>query len=482
MTEPNADLRMLKGRFIGLIQLKFAVFAASLAAVLISCASTSCYAQSGSRGAGGGAGAPSAPTKPKFRDHIHSQAGIAQRREKGDAIVVGVDIVGNQNISDHEILQGLQTRQGRFYSSETVLADIRRLNDMGSFEDVSFKEQKSPDGKGIFVRFIVRERAVIQRVVFHGNHGLNDRELSGRAGLSAGDPLSEFSIESARRRMLDYYHEEGFNQAAVTTATQGKTRPGDVIFRINEGPLERIWKISVEGNTVLSEARLEKIIKSRDPLLGVIWHVGNAADLDRINEDVNVLASTYHNLGYLTATVGRRLHYHEDGKWLDVTYVVNEGPRFTVNSIQIVGNRFVTTRSLLARLKLKRGDTFDGTALRKDIGELTYGYGELGFIYAEVEPQTVMREERNVVDLVYKIEEGDRWKIRGIRVNIEGEPHLMRETTMLNLIELREGDFVNRSELEKGKRRLGGSQLLESDPQVAEPADIIVEPVEQEGR
>ena len=133
MTEPNADLRMLKGRFIGLIQLKFAVFAASLAAVLISCASTSCYAQSGSRGAGGGAGAPSAPTKPKFRDHIHSQAGIAQRREKGDAIVVGVDIVGNQNISDHEILQGLQTRQGRFYSSETVLADIRRLNDMGSF-------------------------------------------------------------------------------------------------------------------------------------------------------------------------------------------------------------------------------------------------------------------------------------------------------------------------------------------------------------
>lgn len=184
----------------------------------------------------------------------------------------------------------------------------------------------------------------------------------------------------------------------------------------------------------------------------------------------------------MTATVGRRLHYHEDGKWLDVTYVVNEGPRFTVNSIQIVGNRFVTTRSLLARLKLKRGDTFDGTALRKDIGELTYGYGELGFIYAEVEPQTVMREERNVVDLVYKIEEGDRWKIRGIRVNIEGEPHLMRETTMLNLIELREGDFVNRSELEKGKRRLGGSQLLESDPQVAEPADIIVEPVEEEGR
>ena len=73
--------------------------------------------------------------------------------------------------------------------------------------------------------------------------------------------------------------------------------------------------------------------------------------------------------------------------------------------------------------------------MRRDIGELTYGYGELGFIYAEVEPQTVMRDEANEVDLIYKISEGDRWRIGEIKVSIEGEPHLMRDTTMLNLID-----------------------------------------------
>ena len=184
-------------------------------------------------------------------------------------------------------------------------------------------------------------------------------------------------------------------------------------------------------------------------------------------------------MGYLTATVGRRLQYDESGKWLDITFVVNEGPRFKINNIQIAGNRFVSERSLRQRLKLKPGDTFDGTKMRQDVGELTYGYGELGFLYAEVSPQTVMRVEKNVVDLIYKIEEGDLWKVDQIRVNIEGEPHLMRETTMLNMLGLREGDVIDRRELEVARRRYGASPLLESNPQVANPPDIVVEPVKE---
>ncbi len=116
-----------------------------------------------------------------------------------------------------------------------------------------------------------------------------------------------------------------------------------------------------------------------------------------------MLAAYYHNLGFLTATVGRRIKYDDTGKWITVTYVVNEGNRFKVNDVQIIGNQFITEESLRERLELKPGDMFDGTILRRDVGELVYGYGELGFIYAEVEPKTVMRDEANVVDLVYDV-------------------------------------------------------------------------------
>lgn len=431
-------------------------------------------------GGGGGGGGPSAPgpeQKPKFREHVHSREGLALRREKGDAIVKSVRVTGNKTVGTHRILQELETRKDRFYDYETVLGDVRRLNDMGSFDHVTFKVNPQPEGMDVI--YYVHERPAITKVQFLYNRALNERELRGRAGVSPGDPLSEFSIESARRRLLDYYREEGFNQVAITTIMGTEEAPGAVMFRINEGPKERIADINIIGSTIVSEARLKKVISSRGPMGGILNYIGNSADLSKIDQDVDILASYYHNLGFLTATVGRRIEYDDTGKWITVTFVINEGERFRVNDVQIVGNKFITAESIRKRLELKPGDMFDGTLLRRDVGEIVYGFGELGFIYAEVEPQTVMRDEANVVDLVYQITEGDRWKVGEIRVNIEGEPHLMRETTMLNLVDLREGDWIDRRTLELNRRRIERSQLLETNPQIADPPDIKVVPREE---
>jgi len=249
-----------------------------------------------------------------------------------------------------------------------------------------------------------------------------------------------------------------------------------VLVAFPEAPREfRLGLVEI----IQDEQRHTRMHAERASMLGVAHYLMNKADINQINRDVDILASTYHNLGYLTATVGRRITYDETGKWLTVTFVINEGQRFKINRIQIVGNQFVLEDSLRDRLELKPGDMFDGTLMKRDVGEIVYGYGELGFIYAEVKPQTVMRDEENTVDLVYQISEGDRWKIGQIRVNIEGEPHLMRETVMLNMLDLREGDYINRRLLEVGRRRILNSQLLETNPQVADPPDIIVEPIEE---
>ena len=456
-----------------------ALFSTFLVVAFLIGISSPAHAQFGGGGApGGGGGPPGDPggpaEKPKFRDFIHDRGGINVHREKGDAIVAAVEIRGNRRISDHRILQELRTRPARFYDHDTVLSDIHRLTDMGVFEHVTFTVK--PVEGGMKVTFLLTERPVITSVVYHGNQGINERELGGRAGLAANDPLSEFSIESARRRLVDFYREEGFNQATVESTMGTSDAPGDIVFRINEGPKERISKVRILGSSIVTEARLKKIVTSRGPFAGIYPYASNKADLNKIDKDVDVLAAYYHNLGFLTATVGRRLEYDRTGKWLSVTFVVNEGPRFRVNEIQIIGNEFIEEESLRNRLELKPGDMYDGTLQRRDVGELTYGYGELGFIYAEVAPQTVIRDEDNVVDLVYKISEGDRWRVGEIRVNIDGEPDLMRETTMLNLIDLREGSFINRRTLETNRSRLERSSLLETNPQVADPPDIKVIP------
>ncbi|MEM9588526.1 MAG: POTRA domain-containing protein [Planctomycetota bacterium] len=459
-----------------------------LATTLLAVICVPAAAQFGSPGMGGGGqpgGGPQpqgTPDKPKFRDVIHQDRGFAVNRESGDAIVAGVRVKGNRSVETHTIMQQLKTKSGRFYDVETVFADIRRLTDLRKFDNVTY--EAIPSEKGMFVTFIVRERPIVSELYFHGAQHMNRTELQGRAGIGPGDPISEFAIENARRRLIDYYREEGFNQVSIKTEVGakkvdvdgGQEDPFAVVFRINEGPLERIEAIHVEGSTVVSEARLKKIISSRGSPLGVVHYLGNVASIDKINADVDALAAYYHNLGYLTATVGRRIEYDRSGKWMTVTFVVNEGPQFTINEVRIIGNRYVETDTLMQRLELQAGQPFNGTKLRRDVGEMTYGYGELGFIYAEIEPQTVMRDEANIVDLVYKIDEGDRWKIGEIKVNIEGDPHLMKEQTILNMLSLRPGDLIDRRDLEIARRRLSGSNLLEVNPAIADPPDITVVP------
>ncbi len=454
------------------------VLLVSLFFVLPAFVGSACHAQMGGGGGGaGGQGGPAGPPeKPAFRDFINERGGVKARRETGDKVVADVVVSGNSSVTTEKIFQQLQTRKDRFYDYETVLADIRRLNDMGAFEHVTYRLQEGPEG--MLVRFEVRERPTISKVVFHGNRALNDRELKGRAGINAGDPMSEFSVESARRRLVDYYMEEGFNQVAVKTVPGLGADSNAVIFRINEGHKERIADVRVEGGTIVNQARLEKIVKSRGPMAGILRHINNTADLTKIDEDVKVLESYYHNLGYLTATVGRRIEYDDSGKWMTVTFVVNEGERYKVNEVRILGNQYIQTASLANLLQLKSGDMFDGTLMRADIGELTYAYGSFGFIYAEIEPQTVMRDEANLVDLVYTISEGDRWRIRNINVNIDGEPHLMKDTTLLNQIDLVEGEYIDRRTLELNQRRLERQSLLEVNPAVADPPDIKVVPVD----
>jgi outer membrane protein insertion porin family len=106
-----------------------------------------------------------------------------------------------------------------------------------------------------------------------------------------------------------------------------------------------------------------------------------------------------------------------------------------------------------------------------------YGYGSLGFIYADVETKlSMVAGEDNKVDVIFQIEEGDRWKIGRILAQIEGEPHLIQETYLLNQIDLVEGQYFDRRKLETNRRRLTNLQVFENNPSIADPPDIKVVP------
>jgi len=90
-----------------------------------------------------------------------------------------------------------------------------------------------------------------------------------------------------------------------------------------------------------------------------------------------------------------------------------------------------------------------------------------------VQPETRFLEESHQLDLVYKIEEGDRYKVGRINVKIGGDNPHTRRTAVLNRLSLRTGDIASTKKLRDSERRLKASQMLASNPAQGQVPKIV---------
>ena len=264
--------------------------------VIFMAAQLCCAAAIGQMGGGppGGGGAP-ALEKPKFYERVLEEGGPRLQTEDSGQMVIDVKIEGLRVVPEDRVYSRLQTRVDRNYSRETVMEDVRRLYGMEYFESVRHQVEERPEG--VVVTYIVRERPLISEVVYFGNRAMNERELKGHAGLEPGSPLNDQSIESARRRLVDFYQETGFGDVVIQTTKGLPNSPRAVVFRINEGELMRIAEVRVLGSEFVEEARLKKIVSARGGFFGIPRYWGNSASTRLFDEDVQRLKLYYRNLG-----------------------------------------------------------------------------------------------------------------------------------------------------------------------------------------
>ena len=200
---------------------------------------------------------------------------------------------------------------------------------------------------------------------------------------------------------------------------------------------------------------------------------GGYVDRRKIDEDVHRLTSYYRSLGYMVARVGRSMAFTDDNRWLNMTFVIDEGPRFKIRDINFEGNALFGDKQLEPLLNLKKGQYFDLSAMQTDVVALIDAYGALGFILADIQPSPRTLEKSPEIDLVYNISEGNRYRVGRINVKIAGEnPHTQR-TVALNRIDLRPGDIVDIRKIRDSERRLRASGLFLNDVQKGVKPKIV---------
>ena len=436
------------------------------------CIVASVHAQSGSRG---GPGFGQTPEFRQDKDAQRRHATVPYFGPQTDESVTEVKIVGNSLTSKKRVLSMIKTRVGRLYDPEQVQTDVRELVGSGLFRDV--RTYRRDTKGGVSITFEVFERPVVAHVRFLGNEKVKDKSLAKEAGVKAGDPLNRFTIEEGRRRIEQYYLDRGFGRATVSIVEGIKPGELGVAFRIHEGPKQRVRDVDFIGNTFVSDGRLKTRIESKP---GILWLFGGKVNYDQVDEDVDRLYAYYRSYGYFRCRIGRKLAFDDENEWLRLTFVIDEGPRYTVRNVILNGNEKHASDTLVSQLGLRQGQFFNLAQMQRDLSTMRDVYGGEGHIFADVGAEPKFDEHPGEIDLVYNIDEGDQYRVGRILVNIDGDETHTRRTVVLNRLSFRPGDVVDVREIRASERRLASSQLFLHNPAQGISPKIAVKPPEND--
>jgi outer membrane protein insertion porin family len=387
-------------------------------------------------------------------------------------LVVDVIIQGTRD--QEKALRQIRTKKEYEYDAVQLQADIRRLMTSQQYRNV--KTYLRNVQEGVVVIFELVDRPKINAIEFLGNRGFADKKLLKTVGMKVGEPLNVYEVEEGRRKLEELYHTKGYPKAVIGIVEGDRPNDQQVIYSISEGYLLRISSVSFEGNSFSADGVLKTKIESKPGYLWVLF--GGKFDRTKLDADVEKLTAYYRDFGFFRARVGRQLEMDESGKWVKIKFIVDEGPRYNVRNVSVIGNQTMRTDPLLEALDLKNGKPYNRMEMDKDLQLLRDLYGSQGRIFADVNAEPRFLEQPGQIDLVYKIQEGEPFRVGEINVHIAGEfPHT-RRNVVLNRLSLRPGDLIDIREIRNSERRLKASQLFETEQTGGDPPKIVVRPPE----
>ncbi len=310
-------------------------------------------------------------------------ADVAIRRE-GDALVVNVvenpvinriAFEGNQRIDDEELEREISLRPRVIYTRSKVQNDVQRILTLyrrsGRFAATVDPKVIRLDQNRIDLVFEISEgeRTEVSRIRFVGNHEFSDsrlrevvrtRETHWYTFFSSDDTYDPDRLTLDRELLRRFYLSEGYADFNVVSAVAELTpdrKSFFITFTVEEGPRYEIGDVGIEvGLKGVEKEALQDVVEMESG----DWY--SSAEVDKT---VDNLVNRVGELGQPFVEVKPRVNRDRENKTIDVTFLVNEGPRIFVERIDIVGNVRTEDNVIRREFRLVEGDAFNASRLRR---------------------------------------------------------------------------------------------------------------------
>lgn len=365
-----------------------------------------------------------------------------------DVLVDSVAIQGNQRIEDAAILGNVTLTPGDPLTTRATQDQIRRIYDMGFFDDVQVQTETT--AKGVAVIFVVQEKPFVVGIVFDGNDALSDDKLKEVITLKNQVFLDQQAIKLSAEKIRAEYEKSGYHKVRVVPIIQELQQSRNrVTFFIQEGVRAKIDSIHFAGATVFSKKDLLGVMANREwtPILSLITDAG-ILHKEELSNDIERIKEFYSNRGYLDVQVGApAIELSDDKENVNLTFRISEGNPYTVQTVRYEGNTVFEDEALARFSYIRPDDVFQRTAVREEITRVTDMYGAEGYSFAEVTPNLAPNAETLTTEITFTIKEGSLIRVREIHItgNDKTRDNVIRRELRVDEQEVLDSAAVRRS-------------------------------------
>ncbi|MFC1520824.1 outer membrane protein assembly factor BamA [Elusimicrobiota bacterium] len=385
-------------------------------------------------------------------------------------------IRGLRNIKENLLRSQIKTREGDVFDKSLASKDIKRLMDIGVFENVDI-EVSTLTLKGnhyLDVTFNLKEKPLIGKIKVHGNKGLSKSAIRDALSPSRSDErdekdyalgsssqwkklktevesgayLDEHKLAQALVDVQDKYEEKAIFGSSVTLrrVERPKKRKVDLHLDIIEGKRAKIREISLIGFKSYKEKKIRKRLKTKK---------GKRFNFKKIFKGKKKIESLYKEHGWLDFHVNIS---SDSIKELDtdkeiavkLIYTADEGKRHYLTGIRFTGNLVISSEKLkkLANLRVKK--ILKQSQLDQARGKIFEAYYEKGYLFADIAIKKEWQGAQGVV-LVFDIAEHHKVYIGDIYIEglVKTKEYVVRREILL-----KEGDLFNSAKLRRSQEKI----------------------------
>lgn len=289
-------------------------------------------------------------------------------------VVNGIAFIGIKKLKEEQLTPIILTSVRSVFNRDEANADVERIKEaykaIGRF-NVTVKLNVEPlDNNRVNVIFRIdeSEKTGIAKINFVGNNAFSDsrlrnaiatRETGLLAFIQSNDIYDETRLAADEEQLRRFYFNHGYADFEVISSVIDIDEEKNKFFitiTVNEGERYRFGKIDIDS--VLLDVDPEEFRSLITTKEGEIY---DAREVERTIEDLSLAAA---GKGFAFAEVRPRGEQAE-GRRINVTYAIDQGPRVFVERINIFGNTRTREYVIRREFDIAEGDAFNQSLLTR---------------------------------------------------------------------------------------------------------------------